>query len=58
MFKVVTEGREHEVWASGFADREKPERMLAEGYWHRHMYPEDKHKVLVVVEDKPIGRKS
>ena len=55
-YKVITQGAPLEVWASGFADRAKAQRMVDEGYWHRYMYLKDRHKVLVVVEEVPHGR--
>lgn len=51
-FKVVTEGSPNELWASGFycdEGREKAQRMIDEGYWHRFMFAADKHKKLAVV---------
>lgn len=55
IYKVVTQGAPNEVWASGFYGdygKEKAERWVREGYWHRHMYPKDKHKTLIVVPEK------
>lgn len=50
-YKVVTQGAPLEVWAVGFWDRAKAERMIAEGYFHRHMYERDKGKTLCVVPE-------
>mgnify|MGYP000367212571 CR=1 FL=1 len=53
-YKVITKDKPLEVWASGFYGEEGAKRaqlMIRNGYWHRHMYPEDKAKVLVVVPE-------
>ena len=52
MYKVITKDNPNELWASGFFDKAKAQRMVDEGYWHRYMYEKDKHKVLVVVDEK------
>lgn len=58
-YKVVTQGDELCVWAAGFhgdEGKEKAERMISQGYWHRYMYDKDKHKTLIVVPEVPKGR--
>ena len=52
MYKVVTKGSINEVWATGFYNTEKPQKMIDEGYWHKAMYDRDKSKVLIVIEQK------
>jgi len=48
-YKVVSECNKLEVWATGFYDIEKPQRLIDEGYFHKYMYECDKHKKLIVV---------
>ena len=50
MYKVVTKDSVNEVWASGFYSKEIVLKLMDEGYFHRHMYKKDKHKVLIVIE--------
>lgn len=50
-YKVVSEERHNEVWASGFYDRQKAQNRIDEGYFHRFMYETDKHKKLIVIEE-------
>jgi len=52
MYKVVTKGSINEVWATGFYNTEKPQKMIDEGYFHKVMYKEGREKVLIVVEQK------
>lgn len=54
-YKVVTEGSPNELWAvfDGEAGKRKAEARIAEGYWHKRMQPEDKHKRLIVVPVTP-----
>ena len=49
MYKVVTENNHNEVWASGFFDKEKAQKLIDEKYWHQYMYEKDKHKKLIVI---------
>ena len=49
-YKVVSEECHNEVWASGFYDKQKAQRRIDEGYFHRFMYECDKHKKLIVVD--------
>lgn len=54
-YQVITKDNPLEVWASGFygdSGKQKAERMIAVGYWHRVMYEKDKHKELTVVPSK------
>jgi len=54
-YKVVTEGSQLEVWAMGFhgeSGKQRAEEMIREGYWHKLMYEKDKHKTLIVVQEK------
>jgi hypothetical protein len=54
-YKVVTEGEELEVWATGFFGfygKNKAQVLINKGYYHRFMFENDKHKKLIVVEDK------
>ena len=50
MYKVVTQYNQNEVWASGFYDKEKAQKKIDEGYFHRYMYEKDKHKKLIVIQ--------
>ena len=49
MYKVVSECNNNEVWASGFYSKEKNKKRIDEGYFHKHMYDEDKDKKLIVI---------
>ena len=54
-YKVVTESSPLEVWAIGFygeSGKQRAEEMIQEGYWHKFMYEKDKHKTLIVVEER------
>lgn len=54
VYKVVSEGNHNEVWASGFhgkEGKEKAEKRINEGYWHKLMYDKDKHKKLIVIPE-------
>ena len=51
MFKVITKGNPLEVWGTGFRTREKAQKRVDEGYFHRFMYDKDKGKNLEVVEE-------
>lgn len=54
-YKVITEDNSNEVWARGFYGdygRAKAQKMIDEGYFHKHMYEADKSKKLIVVEAK------
>ena len=53
MYKIVSECNIHEVWAIGYYSRENAQAKIDEGYFHRFMYPEDKHKKLIVVPQYP-----
>ena len=56
-YQVITKSNPNEVWASGFyggRGKAKAEARVAGGYWHRHMYPADKHKELAVVPVKEV----
>ena len=50
-YKVVTSTNHKEVWARGFSNTEKPQRLIAEGYFHKYMYESDKHKTLIVIPE-------
>lgn len=50
MYKVVSKDYLNEVWAIGFYSKEKAQKRINEGYFHKYMYKEDKHKKLIVVE--------
>ena len=53
-YKVITKGNPLELWASGFYGdhgKAKAEKRVAEGYFHRRMYENDKHKELEVVPE-------
>jgi hypothetical protein len=53
-YKVVTEDNHNEVWARGFygeAGKIKAEQKIKEGYFHKFMFPIDKHKTLIVIPD-------
>ena len=50
MYKIVTKGSENEVWAVGFYSKEKAQKKIDEGYWHKYMYDKDKHKTLIVIK--------
>lgn len=54
-YKVVTDGAPDEVWAifDGERGRAKAEAQIADGYWHKLMKPEDRHKRLLVVPVTP-----
>lgn len=57
-YKVITDGSPNEVWAEGFfgdQGRDKAQKRIDAGYWHRLMYPWDRCKKLIVV---PTERKS
>ena len=52
-YKVVTEGSQNEVWATGFKcnyGKKKAQKRIDEGYFHKHMYEADKNKKLIVME--------
>lgn len=51
-YKVVTEGKPNEVWATGFYGdngKSKAQKKIDEGYFHKYMYQSDKIKNLIVV---------
>jgi len=50
MYKVVSECNNKEVWAIGFYSKEKAQKRIDEGYFHKHMYEKDKSKKLIVIE--------
>lgn len=50
MYKVVSECNNNEVWASGFYSKEKAQKKIDEGYFHRFMYEKDKSKKLIIIE--------
>jgi hypothetical protein len=50
MYKVVSKDYPNELWASGFFSKEKAQKRIDEGYWHKRMYERDKCKKLIVVE--------
>ena len=50
MYKVVSECDNKEVWTTGFYSKEKAQKRIDEGYFHKHMYECDKHKKLIVIE--------
>jgi hypothetical protein len=53
-YKVITKDNPLEVWARGFHGdygKAKAERMIAEKYWHRLMYMQDRHKTLEIVPE-------
>jgi hypothetical protein len=54
-YKVVSECNQNELWASGYygeAGKAKAQKAIDEGYFHRFMYQQDKHKKLIVVPVK------
>jgi hypothetical protein len=54
-YKVVTKGNENEVLATGFYGSigfDIATRRIKEGYFYAHMYIEDRHKQLIIIEDK------
>lgn len=55
-YKVVSECDYREVWATGFFDTEKAQKMIDEGYFHQYMYEQDKHKKLIVIESHPAKK--
>ena len=60
-YAVVTSDNHDEVWASGFygdTGRERAQRLVDEGYWHRLMYQRDRHKTLIVSRVIRKARKS
>jgi hypothetical protein len=50
MYKVVSECDNKEVWATGFYSKEKAQKRIDEGYFHKSMYEKDKSKKLIVIE--------
>ena len=50
MFKVVTENSKNDVWATGFYSKDKAQKRIDSGYYHKNMFECDKHKKLVVME--------
>ena len=50
MYKVMSKDYPNELWATGFYSKEKAQKRIDDGYYHKHMYEIDKHKKLVVVE--------
>ena len=50
MYKVVSECNNNEVWASGFYSKEKAQKRIYEGYYHKFMYDDDKNKKLIIIE--------
>ncbi len=50
MYKVISKDYPNELWATGFFSKEKAQKRIDEGYYHKNMYEKDKHKKLVVVE--------
>lgn len=51
MYKIVSADNQIEVWASGFKEKSKAQRLIDEGHIHKHMYQNDKNKKLVVVPE-------
>jgi len=54
-YKVVTECNQSELWATGFygeSGKAKAQKRIDEGYFHKHVYEEDKHKKLIVIPVK------
>ena len=52
-YKVVTEGSPNEVWAAGFYGdygKQKAQKRINEGYFHKYMYEVAKSKKLIVME--------
>ena len=52
MYRVVSECNNNEVWASGFYSKEKAQKRIDEGYFHKFMYEKDKNKKLIVVKSE------
>ena len=50
MYKVVSECNKNEVWATGFYSKDKDQKRIDEGYFHRCMYEKDKSKKLIIKE--------
>jgi hypothetical protein len=50
MYKVISECNKNEVWGTGFYSKEKAQNRINEGYFHKYMYEEDKHKKLIIKE--------
>jgi hypothetical protein len=50
MYKVVSECNNNEVLASGFYSKEKAQKRIDEGYFHKNMYEKDKSKKLIIIE--------
>ena len=53
MYKIVSECNINEVWAIGYYSREKAQAKIDEGYFHKMMYPRDRHKKLIVIPQHP-----
>ena len=51
MYKVVSECNNNEVLASGFYSKDKAQKRIDEGYFHKFMYEKDKNKKLIVIKD-------
>lgn len=51
MYKVISKDYPNELWAGGFYSKDKAQKRVDEGYFHRHMYEKDKHKKLIVVNE-------
>jgi|GEM_PF-4342516 len=52
---VVTKGNESEVWGTGFYGdygKNKAQVRIDSGYFHDHMFNDDKNKELIVIEVK------
>ena len=50
IFYVVSERNNNEVWASGFYSKDKAQKRIDEGYYHKFMYDDDKNKKLIIIE--------
>lgn len=48
-FAVVTETATTEIWAVSHS-RENMQQKIDVGYFHRYMYPQDKHKKLIIID--------
>jgi len=50
MYKVVSECNKNEVWSAGLYSKDKAQKRIDEGYFHKNMHEKDKSKKLIVIE--------
>ncbi len=48
-YKIISKDHPNELWASGFSDKFRAEAHIPN--LRRHMYPADRSKELIVVEE-------